>query len=45
MKRDVTWHNPVLLARKMKLECVSVINYEHHYGQVVVIDVDVLILT
>jgi hypothetical protein len=40
MKHDVAWHDLMLPT----LECVSVINYERHYGQPVVIDVDVLIM-
>jgi hypothetical protein len=44
MKHDVAWHDMVLLARKLQLECVFVINYEHHYGQPIVLNVDVLVL-
>jgi hypothetical protein len=45
MKHDVAWNDPVLLARQAALECVSVINYECHYGQPIVLGVDVLIPT
>jgi hypothetical protein len=44
MKHDGAFHDPVLLARMLRLECVPVINYEHHYDQPVVVGVDVLIL-
>jgi hypothetical protein len=45
MKQDVAWHDLVLLTRKMRLECASVINYERHYGQAISLDVHVLIST
>jgi hypothetical protein len=45
MEHDVAWNDPKLLARKLQLECVYVINYECHYVQPIVFDVDVLILT
>jgi hypothetical protein len=44
MKHDVAWCDPMLLARKC-YECVSVINCERHYGQPVVLGVDVSIST
>ena len=40
---DTAWHDPMLLARKLQLECVSVINYEQNYGWTFVLNVDVLI--
>jgi hypothetical protein len=45
MKHDGALHDLLLMTRILRLECVPVINYEHHYDQPVVVSVDVLIPT